>query len=246
MSSMTGYGKAEYSQGGITLVVEIKTVNNRNFDLNTKIPRSFIAYEDLIRKTVSEYVRRGRIDLFITFIDSREKESQLDIDFEKAESYYKASNEIAKKLNLENDVTVASIMRLPDIITNIDIEDEDAYWNPLEEALKDFDEALEIYNGRDRRFGGINKKDDKYKNSVISNISVLNTTIMKNKEQVANKIGNIDISSTVRGHVSKVPSRKPTTRKTVARKPTARKTTIRKPTARRTVGRVRVNYKKML
>ena len=43
---MTGYGRAEYSDNGVSLVVEIKTVNNRNFDLNCKTPRAFIALED--------------------------------------------------------------------------------------------------------------------------------------------------------------------------------------------------------
>ena len=70
MRSMTGYGRAEYAQDGINLVVEIKTVNNRNFDLNCKLPRAFIAFEDTIRKTVQSYVRRGRIDLFINFSDN--------------------------------------------------------------------------------------------------------------------------------------------------------------------------------
>ena len=67
MRSMTGYGRADYSCDGINLTVEIKTVNNRNFDLNCKIPKAFIAFEDLIRKTVQTYVVRGRIDLFLTF-----------------------------------------------------------------------------------------------------------------------------------------------------------------------------------
>ena len=72
MYSMTGYGKAEYNDNGISLIVEIKTVNNRNFDLNCKMPRAFIALEDTIRKTVQGYINRGRIDLFVNFSDMRE------------------------------------------------------------------------------------------------------------------------------------------------------------------------------
>ena len=71
MFSMTGYGRADYAENGINLTVEIKTVNNRNFDLNCKTPRAFIALEDAIRKTVQSYVKRGRIDLFINFSDLR-------------------------------------------------------------------------------------------------------------------------------------------------------------------------------
>ncbi|MBO5851255.1 MAG: hypothetical protein J6R29_02855, partial [Clostridia bacterium] len=58
MKSMTGYGKAEYKENGITVSVELRTVNNRFLDLNLKYPRSFIALDDVIRKTVQKNVRR--------------------------------------------------------------------------------------------------------------------------------------------------------------------------------------------
>ena len=67
MLSMTGYGRAEYQKDGINLIVEIKTVNNRNLDFNSKTPRLFLAFDDKIRKTVANYVLRGRVDLFINF-----------------------------------------------------------------------------------------------------------------------------------------------------------------------------------
>ena len=104
MYSMTGYGKAEYNQEGIILTVEIKTVNNRNFDFNAKMPRSFVAFEDGIRKTVNQYVKRGRIDLFLNFSDTREKEVNLEVNLEKALAFYNASKLIAEKLNLPNDI----------------------------------------------------------------------------------------------------------------------------------------------
>ena len=123
MFSMTGYGKAEYNQNGILLTVEIKTVNNRNFDFNAKMPRAFVAFEDLIRKTVNEFVKRGRIDLFLNFSDTREKEINLDVNLDKAVAYYNASKAIASKLGIDNDVTVSSIMKSPDVITDNSLVD---------------------------------------------------------------------------------------------------------------------------
>ena len=123
MYSMTGYGRAEYCEGGISLTVELKTVNNRNFDLNPKIPRAFIALEDVIRKTVQSYVKRGRIDLFFNFSDTREASSTLEVNVEKAQSYYNASKEISKALSLENDCTVSMIMRMPDVIVDNAVPD---------------------------------------------------------------------------------------------------------------------------
>ena len=92
MKSMTGYGRAEYSVDGINLIVELKTVNNRNFDFNAKMPRIFISLEDAIRKCVNEYVKRGRVDLFINFADKRDNKPPVEVDFAKAEEFKSAHN----------------------------------------------------------------------------------------------------------------------------------------------------------
>lgn len=123
MLSMTGYGKAEYSGEGIALTVEIKTVNNRNFDFNAKTPRAFMAIEDKIRKTVQEYVGRGRTDLFINFTDSREKSAKISVNLERAAQYYAAAEALAKKLGAENDCTVSSVLKFPDVITEESVSD---------------------------------------------------------------------------------------------------------------------------
>ncbi len=136
MLSMTGYGRAEYQQNGVSLTVELKTVNNRNFDLNLKTPRSFIALEDCIRKTVQTFVRRARIDLFINFSDTREKSSVLEVNLEKAVSYFNASKAIAEKLGLENDFTVSSAMRSPDVITDTAITDVTEFAEIVKETVK--------------------------------------------------------------------------------------------------------------
>ena len=118
MFSMTGYGRADYCENGISLVVELKTVNNRNFDLNCKIPRAFISLEDTIRKTVQEYVKRGRIDLFVNFSDTRENSSNLEINFDKAVGYVNASKQLSEKFNLSNDFSVSMLMKSPDVIVD--------------------------------------------------------------------------------------------------------------------------------
>jgi len=136
MNSMTGYGRAEYSEGGINLVVELKTVNNRNFDLNCKIPRAFIALEDVIRKTVQSYVRRGRIDLFVNFSDTRENASTIEVNLDKALSYYNASVKIAEKIGLVNDISVSAIMRSPDVIVDGAVPDLTEFSGIVKETVE--------------------------------------------------------------------------------------------------------------
>ena len=135
MHSMTGYGKAEYNQDGISLTVEIKTVNNRNFDLNTKAPRAFIALDDCIRKTVQKFIKRGRIDLFINFSDKREVEGALEVNIDKALEYYKASKLISDSLGLENDITVTTLMKSPDVIEDNAVQDYSEFATILESTV---------------------------------------------------------------------------------------------------------------
>ena len=133
MYSMTGYGRAEYNLDGINLVVELKTVNNRVLDVNTKMPRSFIAFEDMIRKTVATYVKRGRVDLFVNFSDTREKPVNLNVNLEKASAYYEISKKITERLKIENDFSVNSVMKLPDVVEDTSVSD----YSDIEEIIKE-------------------------------------------------------------------------------------------------------------
>ena len=146
---MTGYGRAEYCENGVTITVELKTVNNRNFDLNSKMPRSFLVFDDLIRKTVAKYVLRGRIDLFVNFSDIREKERNLSLDIGRAKSYYEISKRVSEELGLVNDVTVTGIMRLPDVVTDNSSDDVSEFKDVLEDTVKKACENLNEMRGKE-------------------------------------------------------------------------------------------------
>ena len=117
MRSMTGYGKAVYEENGITLTVELKTVNNRFLDLVPKYPRAFVPLDDCIRKAVSAGIRRGRTDLFITYSDVSESGKTLVVDERLAGDYVSAAKRLSEKFAIPNDMTVTSLMRCPDVVT---------------------------------------------------------------------------------------------------------------------------------
>ncbi len=123
---MTGFGKAEY-KNGYELTVEIKTVNNRFLDILPKYPKSFIVFDDAIRKTIQSKLTRGRVEVFFTFSDARDVEKQLGTDLALAKAYYSSAEKIASHLGIENDLTVSRIMRMPDVVSQIaDETDEEA------------------------------------------------------------------------------------------------------------------------
>ncbi|MBQ7408726.1 MAG: YicC family protein [Clostridia bacterium] len=122
---MTGFGKAEY-KNGYELTIEIKTVNNRFLDILPKYPKSFIIFDDAIRKTVQSKLTRGRVELFFTFNDAREDKKTLGTDIALAKAYYGAAEEIAQALGIENDLSVSRIMKIPEVVSQIsDQSDEE-------------------------------------------------------------------------------------------------------------------------
>ena len=177
MYSMTGFGKAEY-KNGYELTVEIKSVNNRFLDIIPKYPKSFIVYDDLIRKTIQSKLTRGRVEVFFTFADSREIEKELGTDVALAKAYYNSASLIANELNIENDLTVSRIMRMPDVVSQIASEtDEEAIKVILTETLTT---ALNNLNTMRQAEG------EKLKNDLLSRIDEVERLVGLLKEYAPN------------------------------------------------------------
>lgn len=163
MQSMTGYGKAEYLENGITLTVEVKTVNNRFLDVIPKYPRNFVRFDDLIRKTVQEKLSRGRVELFVSYENSAEGGVTLALNKSLAQEYVKAADELSKTLGVVNDLTAVSLMRLPDVaVQTVAEEDFSALEGILASTLKS---ALDALNAM-RKTEGEKLKEDIYSRSV--------------------------------------------------------------------------------
>lgn len=137
MLSMTGYGKGEYSEGGIELTCEIKTVNNRYLDVSIKSPRIFAAYEDVIRTTVRKKLTRGHADLYISLKDKRERPTALGVDLALAASYVAAAKTVRESFpELPDDLTLTSVLRYPEVLKQDDQQSlDEELTNALDIAL---------------------------------------------------------------------------------------------------------------
>ncbi len=149
MQSMTGYGKAEYSENGINLTVEIRTVNNRFLDLIPKYPRAFIAMDDAIRKCVQSKINRGRAELFINYYSTVDSGKTILVDKGLAMQYVKAAEELGKEFDLLNDFTVNSLMRSADVITERVVDEssdelKEILLNTLNSALDNLNEMRSV------------------------------------------------------------------------------------------------------
>ncbi len=149
IKSMTGYGKsvAETPQKKIT--VEIKSLNSKQFDLNSRLPWLYREKESEIRNLVSQRLDRGKIDLNISF-DSMEAEIIPSINKAVVKNYYSQIREIAGELGIESDGELLStILKFPDALRTEKPELQEEEWNIVIEKLNESIDQLDGYRSEE-------------------------------------------------------------------------------------------------
>lgn len=138
--SMTGFGRGEAENAGRVWTVELRCVNNRFLDLKTKLPRGYLSIEERIRKKVSEFHQRGRVDLVVTVSGDFSDLLHVKVNLGLAENYKEALAKIANTFDLDDTVSASLLASYPEVmVREQDEEDIEQIWPFLEDAL---DKAL--------------------------------------------------------------------------------------------------------
>ncbi|CEN26451.1 YicC/YloC family endoribonuclease [Paraclostridium sordellii] len=134
--SMTGFGRGEYKNDNYHFIVECRTINHKYVDINVRLPRKISFLEDKIRNIVKDYVKRGRVDLYIKLDLIGSEDVNLKFDEKLASQYVNILNNIKSTFDLNDDITVMNIAKFPDIIKCEEKEeDTDLLWEMLKLAL---------------------------------------------------------------------------------------------------------------
>ena len=134
--SMTGFGRAEVTEGERKYTVELKSVNNRYLDLGIKMPKKFNAFEAQIRSELKSYMKRGKVDVFISYEDFSESEAKVRYNKAVASEYFDYLKEMSQDFGIDNDVRTSVLSRFPEVLTMEEVElDEEEVWNGLSKAL---------------------------------------------------------------------------------------------------------------
>ena len=123
--SMTGYGKGSLSINLREYQVEIKTVNHKYIDINIKMPRIISYLEEEVRKLISSKIKRGKVDVFISFDNYSKDGNDIRINTELAKIYINNLKKLAEEEKISDNIEVTEITRLPDVLTiksNLDEE----------------------------------------------------------------------------------------------------------------------------
>ena len=143
IKSMTGFGRCEAEINGREITVEVKSVNHRYFEFSCRTPRGYGFLDDKLKSYVNSRVSRGKIDMFVTIGANDEAPSEVTVNHQLVSGYINAMKEISDTYGVENDVTVVSLSRFPDVFTvHKPAEDEEQITNDVlsvaETALDSF------------------------------------------------------------------------------------------------------------
>ncbi len=142
--SMTGFGRAEARANSKQIVVEIKSLNGKQFEMMTKLPPILRAYELDIRNLLSNILYRGTIDLTVT-IKQEGASKPMTVNTDLAVFYYNSMRQIAEQLDIPQDNTLSTIMRMPEVVAaDQDMLPEDE-WLIVKEAVEEAANILMVH-----------------------------------------------------------------------------------------------------
>lgn len=141
--SMTGFGRAELSVGNRDIIVEIKSVNHRYFELSCRTSRGYSFLEDKLKKYVNERVSRGKVDMYVSVTENDDTSVEVELNKPLASGYINAMRTLVDEYGVKDDISVSVLSRFNDIfqITRPPA-DEDAVFADVKVAV---DAALERF-----------------------------------------------------------------------------------------------------
>ncbi|MGJ7032063.1 YicC/YloC family endoribonuclease [Niabella hirudinis] len=138
--SMTGFGRSEKTIGNKTFLVDIKSLNGKQFDLSLRLPALLKSQEFNIRKTLAEGLSRGSVECSISLKDTGDAKP-VTINTDLAKAYYQSLATLSKELDIDTSNILSALIKLPEVITPTSetLSDEDAavFTTLLKEAIAD-------------------------------------------------------------------------------------------------------------
>lgn len=135
LKSMTGFGRAENNVGDKTFLVDIKSLNGKQFELQLRLPSILKPFEFDIRRLLSEKLGRGSVDCIISLKETGNAKP-VTINTDLAKAYYRSLAQLSSELNLDPSHILSTLIKLPEVITPTSETLNDAEWTSFKEVLQ--------------------------------------------------------------------------------------------------------------
>mgnify|MGYP000987675596 CR=1 FL=1 len=145
IKSMTGFGRAEASDGKRNIVVEMRSVNHRYCDITVKMPRRYAFAEESIKTEVKRIIKRGKLDVSVMVENTTDSDINIRLNTPVAGQYYDNLRRLQKEFDVSGDISLEYLASMPDVLKPIpDVEDESeitrAILGPVRLAAQKLDE----------------------------------------------------------------------------------------------------------
>ncbi len=135
LHSMTGYGRAETNFNDKTLLIEVKSLNGKQFDLRLNIPSLLKPYEVEIRNKLNETLFRGSVECSIS-VKSNGVSKPVSINTALAKSYYQPIVELANELGIEKENLLSTLLKMPDVVSSTNEVISEEEWKAISNLLQ--------------------------------------------------------------------------------------------------------------
>ncbi len=165
IKSMTGFGRAQETIDGMSITVEMKSVNHRYFDFSSRVPRVYGFLEEKLKSYIQSYVSRGKLECYVQIEALEIEDCVVSVNHSLAAGYIDALKELADRYSLTDDITVTSVAKYHDIFSVHKTEaDEERIWNAVKSVT---DKALASFISMREREG------EKLKNDILSRCDII-------------------------------------------------------------------------
>jgi uncharacterized protein (TIGR00255 family) len=134
LKSMTGFGRAKYSDGGLLLEVEVRSVNNRFLKIQTRLPERLAPFQADLEALAREVIHRGSVYITVRAeFPPAEIGSRIQQDL--LEQYHDLARDLQERFGLQGGLTVEALMGLPGVLDfNRELPPPDrSFWKVLEQ-----------------------------------------------------------------------------------------------------------------
>ncbi len=157
IKSMTGFGRAQETIDGMSITVEMKSVNHRYFDFSSRVPRTYGFLEEKLKSYISAAVSRGKLECYVQIEALEIEDCVVSVNHSLAAGYIEALKELSERYSLTDDITVSSVAKYHDIFSVHKSEaDEERIWNAVKAVT---DKALASFVSMREKEGEKLKED---------------------------------------------------------------------------------------
>jgi len=132
--SMTGYGSATVESANYKISIELKSLNNKYFELSLRVPRIYMQYEHKLRQLLSNELQRGKVSMFLNAEVMNPEKRSLNINRVLAKAYLEEINSVRAELGVSKEVDIPFLMGLPEIIPVESATPDPEEWDLIQKA----------------------------------------------------------------------------------------------------------------